>query len=295
MKPRDTTAGRVYLDLKALAKQHDRPAIELLSLYALEGLLARLAISPYLDRFILKGGALLAAYDARRPTQDVDLGARRLAGTAREMLGIVKSIAEIGLDDGLIYDTAAASVQDIRSAEAYPSVRVSMTAGLYTARISFHADISVGDPVWPEPQGIDLPRLLGGHIHIIGYPLVMVLAEKISACVQMENRNTRWRDFADIRALIRHHDVNGLDLCMALGKVTAHRHVPQIPLSEILDGFAGASQPRWEGWRRRMNLERSLPADFAGVLAEVIAFADPVLTGEAAGKRWSAMAREWGR
>jgi hypothetical protein len=295
MKPRDTTSGRAYLDLKALAKRHRRSVDELFGLYALEGFLSRLAVSAYASKFILKGGVLLAAFEARRATQDVDFLVRRLSGDTRQMLAVARDIAGISLDDGLVYDTDAAKVQEIRTAEVYPSVRVSLAAELFTARLSFHIDISVGDPVWPEPQAIDVPKLLGGYLQVTGYPLVMVLAEKISACIQLETRNTRWRDFADIWTLTRHHDVNGMDLCVALGKATAHRRVTQAPLAEALGGFGNYAQGRWSGWRSRMNLEDSLPARFGDVVDEVIYFADPVITGDASGLTWRAMAQEWRR
>jgi len=70
---RATADGRVYLDLQNLARRQGRPTGELHQLYALEGFLARLARSRFLDHLILKGGALLAAYEIRRPTRDIDL------------------------------------------------------------------------------------------------------------------------------------------------------------------------------------------------------------------------------
>lgn len=65
---RATGAGRAYLDLQNLARRQQRPTDELHQLYALEGFLTRLSRSPYADRLVLKGGVLLAAYGARRPT-----------------------------------------------------------------------------------------------------------------------------------------------------------------------------------------------------------------------------------
>lgn len=60
---RATSAGRAYLDLQNLARRRRRPTDELHQLYALEGFLARLASSTHANQLILKGGALLAAYD----------------------------------------------------------------------------------------------------------------------------------------------------------------------------------------------------------------------------------------
>ena len=77
---RATVAGRAYLDLQSLARRQQRHTDELHQLYALEGFLARLTRSPQADRLVLKGGVLLAAYDARRPTRDVDIQARAITG-----------------------------------------------------------------------------------------------------------------------------------------------------------------------------------------------------------------------
>ena len=56
-----TRAGQAFLALRGEANSAGRATAEYLRLYALEGFLLRLAASPYRDRFVLKGGVLLAA------------------------------------------------------------------------------------------------------------------------------------------------------------------------------------------------------------------------------------------
>ena len=73
---RRTPAGRAYLDLQNQARRTSTTTQQLLTFFALERWLARLSASPYASRFILKGGVLLAALDARRPTLDADALAR---------------------------------------------------------------------------------------------------------------------------------------------------------------------------------------------------------------------------
>jgi hypothetical protein len=58
--------GRAYLDLQNRARREGQATRQLLVLYALEGFLARLAVSRYAGTFVLKGGMLLAAMNARR-------------------------------------------------------------------------------------------------------------------------------------------------------------------------------------------------------------------------------------
>lgn len=70
-----------YNDLRSLARKHNRDVAEYLTLYALEGLLARLAASGQTADFVLKGGVLMAAFATRRPTRDIDLRASSLTAS----------------------------------------------------------------------------------------------------------------------------------------------------------------------------------------------------------------------
>jgi hypothetical protein len=81
----DTLAGRRYLDLQREAKRTGRPTDELIQLYALECFLDRLVHSKFAETFILKGGVLLAALDARRPTRDIDFAARAIENTTEKV------------------------------------------------------------------------------------------------------------------------------------------------------------------------------------------------------------------
>src|ERR1022692_519461 len=290
---RATVAGRAYLDLQNLARRQGRPTDELHQMYALEGFLARLAISSYAGQLILKGGVLLAAYEARRPTRDVDLQARRLPDQATEALSTARHIAALPVDDGLSFDTGNATAHAIRDTEAYSGVRVTLTAQLATARLTFHVDMSTGDPIWPAPQIITLPRLLHGHIRISGYPLSMVHAEKLVTAVQRGTANTRWRDFADIYLLAARHNIPGDELQSAITRVAAHRRTRLAPLRGILDGYPAIAQPRWAAWRRGQRLDDRLPSQFADVLGHVIIFADPVLAGTVTDATWNAAQQQW--
>ena len=173
---RATVEGRAYLDLQNLARRQQRPTDELHQLYALEGFLTRLSRPPHADRLVLKGGVLLAAYDARRPTRDIDVQAREIAGSRDDVLQLVCDIAAGAVDDGLVFDTDAATADVIRDDDEYSGVRVTLTATLASAQLRLHIDVNIGDPIWPAPRTVHLPRLLGGSITLTGYPLTMVYA-----------------------------------------------------------------------------------------------------------------------
>jgi len=94
-----TPAGRAYLQLQAKAKAEGRPTDELILLYALEGFLSRLEASSHRERFVLKGGVLLAAFGTRRATRDVDLAARDLHNDAQHVLMVIREIAATELPE----------------------------------------------------------------------------------------------------------------------------------------------------------------------------------------------------
>jgi len=290
---RATVAGRTYLDLRNKARSDRRPVEELFQLYALEAFLARLALSPYVDRLVLKGGVLLAAFGERRPTRDVDLQAEALDNDADNVRRVICDIASRVLDDGLVFETEGASSEVIRDEDAYSGIRVSLQAVLATARLHFHVDVNVGDPITPAPRDIRLPRLLGGEVVLRGYPLEMVLAEKTVTAIARGTVNTRWRDFGDVYLLARHHSIDGKDLCASVEQVAMHRGVELTALEDVLEGYADIGQAHWAVWRRRQQLEDRLPDEFQAVVSAVINFADPAIGGLAHGRVWDPASGSW--
>jgi hypothetical protein len=289
-----TTAGHIYLDLQNLARRTRRPTEELHQLYILECFLARLADSPQADRLVLKGGVLLAAYQMRRPTRDVDLRADRIAATPEAVLGAVQAIAARPQEDGVAFDTPGARAEVIRDEDDYSGVRVTMNAELATARLVFHVDVNVGDPVAPHPEFVDVPRLRGGILRLLGYPLSMVYAEKIITMLERGEANTRWRDYADVHLLSGWHSISGRELATSMMAVANHRNAKLEPLlPELLHGYPALAQGKWAAWVRKQRLGDRLPGSFEQVLSSVSEFADPALTGEAADLDWNPVDRRW--
>lgn len=200
---RNSEAGRAYDDLRNLARREGRDPAEFFTLYALEGFLARLAESEHAEEFVLKGGVLMAAFAARRPTRDIHLAAVAIANGIPEIEHRMRTIVAANLRDGLDFNPGSVEGEPIRDDAQYAGVRVKVNAQLATARLSVHVNANFGDPIWPGPAEVELPRLLGGGLRLCGYPDHMVLAEKIVTAIDRGDQNTRWRDFVDISALTR--------------------------------------------------------------------------------------------
>lgn len=291
---RATVEGSAYLDLQAAAKQKGRPVDEYLTLYALEGFLNRLSQSQQRSDFVLKGGVLLAAFGERRPTRDVDLAAIDLDNEVDNILGILREIADTPVDDGLHIDAANATAEAIRDdSTGYSGARVSFPAILATAKVNFHVDVNVGDPISPEPAITSVPRILGGTIDILGYPVEMVIAEKLVTAIERGVANTRWRDFVDMHRLSNSHSMLGSVLVESCSTVASYRGATLVPLGVALDGFPLVAQQKWSAWRTKQKLQAETPEQISDLVADLEAFADPVLDGDAVHGTWDPSTRGW--
>ncbi len=292
---RHTRAGTAYNDLRNLARRHGRDPAEYFALYALEGFLARLAASPAGQDFVLKGGVLMAAFAARRPTRDIDLAASGFPNGIPEVEQRIRKVIGSEVDDGLTFDPQYVAGSAIRDEADYRGVRVKLVAQLVTARIPLHVDVNFGDPIWPAPAEAELPLLLGGTLRLRGYPDHMVLAEKIVTAIERGELNTRWRDFVDIAAISRTRRITYEDQRAAVDAVAAYRLIPVTSLMPLLDSIPAHAERKWQVWRRKQHLESTTAGQFAVLLGECLTFAEPVLDRSAAGATWNPVSRSWER
>ena len=236
---------------------------------------------------------LLAVFEARRPTRDIDLRASGFPNDVAECVRRVGEFAAIELDDGLWFDRSSARGEPIREEADYAGVRVHLAGSLAGARIAIHVDVNFGDPIWPAPVQTELPRLLGGFVSVLGYPDHMVVAEKLVTAIQRGTANTRWRDFVDVASIARHRAMSEVDLSRALAIVADHRQAELQPLGRALGDMGEVAQPKWLVWRRRQHLEATEPERFQDLLDRCSAFADPVLSGAVRGLTWSPGTAMW--
>jgi hypothetical protein len=171
-------------------------------------------------------------------------------------------------DDGVEFRTDTATSSTIRDGDLYGGVRVAMDALLAGARIKLRLDISTGDPVVPPPDLITYPTLRAQDrdLRVLGYPLPVVLAEKLCTAVSLGVGNSRIRDYADVWTLTG------------------------------LQDFAEQRSASYSAYLRRLGPDASgLPADFVAVVQGVVDFADPVLAGALPAEGiWRCSDRRWG-
>ncbi|MBS3742103.1 MAG: nucleotidyl transferase AbiEii/AbiGii toxin family protein [Candidatus Cloacimonetes bacterium] len=146
-----TASVRTRLLKIAQMKQRDFNAV--LLQYFQERLLYRLSISPYRDKFVLKGALLFLVYDipAARPTKDIDFLSREMDNKEQNLLNLIREIIKIQVRDGVRFDPQSLGVETIQENAAYNGIRIHCIAHLGKARRRFPIDIGFGDKVVPAP------------------------------------------------------------------------------------------------------------------------------------------------
>ena len=289
-------AGDAFLAVQSLARETGGDVQELLTLYVLEALLSRVAVSRFREDFVLKGGVLLATFDLRRPTKDIDLQAAGIPNDLEAVTTRIKEIAAMREADGVVFDLETISAQTIRDEDEYSGVRVRIVGAVGRSVLPIGIDVSFGDPIWPEPAETVLPRLLNlgqEQVSLLGYPLPMVIAEKTVTAIQRGQANTRWRDYADILTISRRHRIESNELLEALDAVANHRQVELTTLLPTLASMQPLAQSKWTTWRRRQAYENSLPESFADVMDQVASFVDPVIAHRQTNSSWGPLVGQW--
>ena len=287
-------ASQLYAALSRYARASARAVSETVTLYAMEAFLSRLAQTIYKDDFVLKGGVLLAAYRLRRPTSDIDMEAVNFQVDAAHLLAVVQAVAAVFVDDALAIDPARTEVRAIREGDDYSGLRVKIFAHVDTSALSFHLDISTGDPIWPAARSVAVPRILGGEFEMLGYPLVMVVAEKAVTMLTRGTTSTRWRDIVDLRSFSLTHDFSASELRGAAQRVADFRQVPLTSVSVATRGWPVVAQTKWAAWRRKLALTDICLESFDNQLGEVIQFVDPVFIGTVGDDdTWDSSTQRW--
>lgn len=189
--------------------------------FVTERFLARLETTPYLDKFVIKGGFLLETiYDIQqRTTQDLDTLIRNMSNDKEELLLILEEISAVDLNDNVVMEVL--SVDSIQEQKKYAGVRAKFVLKFLgeNASYNFTLDIGVGDAITPEPKLRKIPLLFNDKkqenkaITVYAYPIETILAEKIETILTLSIRNSRMKDFYDIYLILSDPNLPPIEDC----------------------------------------------------------------------------------
>ncbi len=269
--------------------------------YIQERFLSRLAASNYINKFVLKGGLLLLAYNVEkaRPTKDIDFLGVDVSSNQEDIKRLIKEIATADLGDGVSFLSDSIKSESITEDAGYEGVRLKITARVGTARNTIRIDFGFGDIISPRPVHMDYPTLLDGKtFNILVYSKETIVAEKFEAIVKLGNINSRMKDFYDISFLASQFAFEATALQSAVKNTFKRRQTSLTSAKERLQAeFENEDefQHQWATFKNRTRLASK--QDFDSVFEDIQSFLLPVvnavLEGISINQVWNGRARRW--
>lgn len=262
------TARQLKDRIRNLSKEHGMNAQVLMRNYMMERFLERMSLSEYRDKFILKGGMLVAAMvglDARS-TMDIDATVKGAAVSLEAVENMISSIISVPLEDGVEFRIAR--VSEIMDEAEYPGIRVNMETEFDGVITPLKIDISTGDAITPHQVRYRFKLMLEDRsIEVWAYNLETVLAEKLETVIARATANTRMRDFYDLYLLNRLYGerIVAADLRAALLATAKKRGTEKylVDAPGIFDEIEAdvTMEKLWAAYQKRFSYAADLPWD----------------------------------
>lgn len=258
---REAKATSVRQRLLNLAQSRGDDYNQVLIRYVGLRFLARLAASEHASRFLLKGATMFLVWHGsmHRPTSDIDL-LGFVDADETKLADVIRLVCTQEVDeDGVRFDPNSVRVEKIREETAYGGLRCLIDGTLGSAKLRVQLDVGFGDDVTPEPEVVQVPRLLDDEVRreLKAYTPETVVAEKFEAIVKLGLANSRMKDYLDLDLLLSSGEIDRQSLAEALQRTFKSR---KTPLPETLP--VGLTEEFWRDdvarrrWHAYVNRNR---------------------------------------
>lgn len=249
--------------IKALAKEREVTFAELWRNLILERFLTRLAHSPYKEKFVLKGGTLLAKYiHIGRETQDLDFFIQKLSNSRQSLKTVLQEICDIDINDSFAFEVTKIKIIDHSQLE-YTGAEITLLALFGATKTFVRIDLGFGDLVEPIEYPIDLTTtskgpLFESRIFLRCYPKEFIFAEKLETAVFRGEGNTRMKDFHDLFTLIH---LGNLDASLTGKAIKLVFHNRKTSLKKLPVVFGKNTfqtlEKNWSVYGRKIKIKRN--------------------------------------
>lgn len=243
--------------IRNIAKQKNIPAQVILQNYMFERLFVRLSASEYKEKFVLKGGMLVAAIVGldNRATMDLDTTLKNLPLTPETIRSALEQICATPFDDGVDFEIG--TISPIREDDIYGGYRVMLNARFDTLLTPLSIDVSTGDAITPHAVQYSFSEIFDDEksYELWAYNIETVMAEKVETILRRGVFNTRPRDFYDAYILTTTQRFDRAVFADALKATANHRGTTQqiADVPGILHNIEESPELRsmWEKYRKQ--------------------------------------------
>lgn len=250
--------------IRNIAKQKNIPAQVILQNYMFERLLVRLSASEYKEKFVLKGGMLVAAIVGldNRATMDMDTTLKNLPLTPEAIRSALEDICNIAFDDGVVYEIG--TISPIRKDDIYGGYRVMLNARFDIMLTPLSIDVSTGDVITPHAVQYNFSEIFDDEksYELWAYNIETVMAEKVETILRRGIFNTRPRDFYDAYILTTTQKFDITVFEDALKATANHRgttdQIADVP--SILHNIEESPELKtmWDKYRKQFSYARDI-------------------------------------
>lgn len=243
--------------IRNIARQKNIPAQVILQNYMFERLLVRLSASEYKDKFVLKGGMLVAAIVGldNRATMDMDTTLKSLPLTPEAIRSALDNICNSPFNDGVSFEIG--TISPIREDDIYGGYRVMLNARFDTIITPLSMDVSTGDAITPHAVQYNFFEIFDDEktYELWAYNIETVMAEKVETILRRGVFNTRPRDFYDAYILTTTQKFDRAVFENAL-KATANHRGTVRQIEDVLGIFQNIEESpelktMWERYRKQ--------------------------------------------
>nr|WP_319472831.1 nucleotidyl transferase AbiEii/AbiGii toxin family protein [uncultured Sphaerochaeta sp.] len=264
--------------MRNLAKKKNMSAQVVLQNFMFECFLVRLSQSVFKEKFILKGGLLIAALVdiANRSTMDMDVTIKNYPMDAGELTKAMRNICSVSVQDDISFTFTG--IKAIRDDDAYGGYRVSLQAVYDSIKVPMQIDITTGDVITPSEVFYSYKMNFNdGIIGVWTYNIETVIAEKVETILRRGTYNTRPRDFYDVYILTKTQNFKYTIFQDALIATAAHRESSYIFTSirkRVHEMEENATlKSRWDSYRNNYQYAQDITyEDVMNALVELIEY-----------------------
>lgn len=260
--------------IRNIAKSKNIPAQVILQNYMFERFLNRLSVSQYKEKFVLKGGMLVAALVGldNRATMDLDTTLKNLPLTPEAIEKALSEIFEINLNDDVKF--ALKGISPIREDDIYGGYRVSLEAIYETIVTPMTIDVSTGDVITPNAVQFNFTGIFDDELkfELWAYNIETVLAEKVETILRRSVFNTRPRDFYDAYILISTQKFDKAVFAEALERTIEHRGT-RSQINDYMDTMtvienSDALKKMWSNYQKQFAYAKDI--EYSSIIDKLI-------------------------
>ncbi len=212
--------------LRNLSEKTNITSNYLLQSFMFEGLLRRISVSQYKEKFIIKGGMLLTSIFGvnLRATMDLDATLKGLSLNEDIITKIFTELIEIDVEDDITFEIV--SIKGIREEDIYGGYSIKLKATLDNLWAHLIVDITTGDIITYKEVEFDYKTLFDNEtINILSYNYETIIAEKYESIISRNIDNSRMKDYYDLYMFVnlKWDDINKEVLYQAIRNTSKKR------------------------------------------------------------------------